>query len=611
LDSPYDLRDHTIARMAAAQTVYLDGESLTSEQLVALSEGGHRLDLSKEAWARVAEGRGVVDSILAQGTVAYGINTGFGLFSEVVISNEKLRELQENLIRSHSAGVGRPLTRGRTRMLLALRANVLAKGHSGVRTETLKRFLAAFNADCLSVVPERGTVGASGDLAPLSHLALGLMGEGKMWDPRTGEIGDAAKVLSAHSLTPIELGAKEGLALINGTQLITSLGAEALERSANAARCADVSCALTLEVLKGTSNAFHKAIHNTRPHHGQGLTASRLRQLLLPRSEIFKSHKYKGKVQDAYCLRCSPQVHGIVHDTVAFVKGILTTEMNSATDNPMVFTGTPELPDEAARAEEVNGSNGSKDEVPAEEANETDPEKRKMMGEIRKLKGMLSDKQGKAPQHKSERHTFYQGPGGFIISGGNFHGEYPAKALDYLAIGVQEIANIAERRIERLVNPQLSDLPAFLVKDGGLNSGFMIAHCTAAACASENKVLTHPASVDSISTSAAKEDHVSMGGFAARKALDVVENVETVIAIEVLAACQAMEFFRPALSTPALEAVYRLVRQHAKAWDKDRIMYTDIDAIAVLVRSGALWDTVQPYLSGGAEEPRLKKARVA
>lgn len=604
--------------MPAREKVLLNGETLEPQDLVRLSEGGLDIDLTPDAWARVAEGRKVVDSILAEGKVAYGINTGFGLFSEVVIDSSKLRELQENLIRSHSAGVGEPLSRARTRMLLALRANVLAKGHSGVRTETLEQFLAAFNKDCLSVVPVKGTVGASGDLAPLSHLALGLMGEGQMWDPRSGSIGSAAEVLKTNGLRPIVLGAKEGLALINGTQLITSLGAEALVRAENVARCADVSCALTLEVLKGTSNAFHPAIHASRPHAGQQVTAARIRALLLPRSDIFQSHKYKGKVQDAYCLRCAPQVHGVVHDTCSFVRGILSVEMNSATDNPMVFVGDAQLPDDAV---EPAPSPALCPKMPPlsvpdfptdsheESIADSDPEKQRMAAEIRRLRGMLKEK--KDTQHKKESHTFYRGKGGFIISGGNFHGEYPAKALDYLAIGIHEIANISERRLERMVNPQLSDMPAFLVKDGGLNSGFMIAHCTAAACTSENKVLTHPASVDTISTSAAKEDHVSMGGFAARKALDVVGNVEVVVAIEILAACQAIEFFRPARSTPALEAVHALVRKHVAPWDQDRIMHTGIDAVVELVRAGKIWSAVVPFLTPNEmDEPLAKRARV-
>uniref|UniRef100_A0A8C7H300 Histidine ammonia-lyase n=1 Tax=Oncorhynchus kisutch TaxID=8019 RepID=A0A8C7H300_ONCKI len=387
----------------------------------------------------------------------YGITTGFGKFARTVIPVHKLKELQENLVRSHSAGVGNPLSPERTRMLLALRINVLAKGYSGISLETLHRMIQAFNASCLSFVPEKGTVGASGDLAPLSHLALGLMGEGKMWSPKSGW-ADAKYVLEAHGLKPISLKPKEGLALINGTQMITSLGAEAVERAQAIARQADIIAAITLEVLKGTSKAFDSDIHALRPHPGQIEVAMRFRALLDSDhhpSEIAESHRFCDRVQDAYTMRCCPQVHGIVNDTIDFTQKIINTEINSATDNPMVF---------------------------------------------------------------AER--------GETISGGNFHGEYPAKALDFLAIGVHELAAISERRIERLCNPSLSELPAFLVNEGGLNSGFMIAHCTAASLVSENKVLCHPSSVDSLSTSAATEDHVSMGGWAARKALRVVEHVE-------------------------------------------------------------------------------------
>uniref|UniRef100_A0A8C8CU88 Histidine ammonia-lyase n=1 Tax=Oncorhynchus tshawytscha TaxID=74940 RepID=A0A8C8CU88_ONCTS len=389
----------------------------------------------------------------------YGITTGFGKFARTVIPVHKLKELQENLVRSHSAGVGNPLSPERTRMLLALRINVLAKGYSGISLETLHRMIQAFNASCLSFVPEKGTVGASGDLAPLSHLALGLMGEGKMWSPKSGW-ADAKYVLEAHGLKPISLKPKEGLALINGTQMITSLGAEAVERAQAIARQADIIAAITLEVLKGTSKAFDSDIHALRPHPGQIEVAMRFRALLDSDhhpSEIAESHRFCDRVQDAYTMRCCPQVHGIVNDTIDFTQKIINTEINSATDNPMVF---------------------------------------------------------------AER--------GETISGGNFHGEYPAKALDFLAIGVHELAAISERRIERLCNPSLSELPAFLVNEGGLNSGFMIAHCTAASLVSENKVLCHPSSVDSLSTSAATEDHVSMGGWAARKALRVVEHVEQV-----------------------------------------------------------------------------------
>ncbi|OQR91017.1 histidine ammonia-lyase [Achlya hypogyna] len=568
----------------------LDGYSLETEDLVLLSKGETKIQLSAEAWAKVKSSREVVDNILAENKVAYGINTGFGLFSNVVISADKLHELQDNLIRSHSSGVGTPLSPSATRMLLALRINVLAKGHSGISVDTLEQLIDAFNNDCLSIVPEKGTVGASGDLAPLAHLALGMMGEGKMWDTKDGnKIKDAAEVLKARGLRPVQLKAKEGLAMINGTQLITSIGCEAVVRAANVAEVADIAVALTLEVLKGTVNAFHPRIHEVRPHKGQRMVADRLRTLLQADkpSELFKSHNYAGKVQDAYTLRCAPQIHGIVNDTIDFVRGIINVEMNSATDNPMVFVGSADVTTDFAPQHKEEVDEHESATAPADLASATE--------EIARLKRLLSEKETRAMKRTSD--TFYRGGGGFVISGGNFHGEYPAKALDFLAIGIHELASVSERRIERLVNPSLSGLPAFLVADGGLNSGFMIAHCTSAALVSENKVLCHPSSVDSLSTSGGKEDHVSMGGFAARKALTVVTHVETVIAIELLAACQALEFHRPLKTTDALEAVYRLVRSRVPSMDKDRYIAPDIDAVLDLVRSGAVQKAVQPYLT--------------
>ncbi|KAG8439603.1 hypothetical protein GDO86_005693 [Hymenochirus boettgeri] len=473
------------------QYMYLDGESMATQDLLNLGKGLYKIKLTPQAEYKVKQSSLLIESIVQEQKVVYGITTGFGKFARTVIPVAKLKELQENLVRSHSAGVGKPLSPDRTRMLLALRINVLAKGYSGVSLDTLHQAIEAFNASCLPYVPEKGTVGASGDLAPLSHLALGLIGEGKMWSPKSGW-ADAKYVLQAHGLKPISLKPKEGLALINGTQMITSLGCEAVERASAIAKQADIIAALTLEVLKGTTRAFDTDIHALRPHPGQIEVAFRFRSLLNSDhhpSEIAESHRFCDRVQDAYTLRCCPQVHGVVNDTITFVKNIITTEINSATDNPMVF---------------------------------------------------------------SER--------GETISGGNFHGEYPAKALDYLAIGVHELASISERRIERLCNPSLSELPAFLVTEGGLNSGFMIAHCTAASLVSENKALCHPSSVDSLSTSAATEDHVSMGGWAARKALRVIEHVEHVLAIELLAACQGIEFLRPLRTTSPLEKVYDLVR---------------------------------------------------
>ncbi|XP_076447679.1 histidine ammonia-lyase-like isoform X2 [Babylonia areolata] len=507
--------------------ISLDGNSLSTDDLMQLGKGNYLIKLTTEAEQKVLKARELVDEILASDKVVYGVTTGFGKFARRTIPKEKLVELQENLIRSHAAGVGPALSPERTRMLLALRINTLSKGYSGISMDTLQRYIDIFNASCLPWVPEKGTVGASGDLAPLSHLALGVVGEGKMWSPKSGW-AEAKYVLESHNLKPIKLKPKEGLALINGTQLITSLGVEGVERAEGIARQADVIAAFTLEVLKGTSRAFDSKIQSVRPHKGQIKVARRLRGLLHSEtypSEVAESHRFCDRVQDAYTLRCCPQVHGVVNDTIEFVRSLLTTEMNSATDNPMVFAD---------------------------------------MGEI--------------------------------LSGGNFHGEYPAKSLDYLAIGVHELANMSERRIERLVNPALSELPAFLTPDGGLNSGFMLAHCTAAALVSENKVLCHPSSVDSLTTSGGTEDHVSMGGFSARKCLRVVEHVEQVLAIELLSACQAMEFLRPLKTTAPLEEVYRLVRSVVRPWNKDRFMAPDIDAVTKLLQEGKIWHKVKPMI---------------
>uniref|UniRef100_A0A6B2L204 Histidine ammonia-lyase n=1 Tax=Arcella intermedia TaxID=1963864 RepID=A0A6B2L204_9EUKA len=487
--------------------------------------------MTPEAWKNVELSRAMVDKIAAGDAPVYGINTGFGSFSHVSIPKANLAELQHSLIVSHAAGTGPALSIERTRMLSALRINVLAKGFSGIKPSTLRAMIAMFNNSTLSPVPVKGTVGASGDLAPLSHLALGLIGEGNLWNPNTGSYQDAKKVLKEFGIEPVVLGPKEGLALINGTQFITSLGAEAVVRAENACKAADIITAFSIEVLKGTVRGMDEKIHNARPHTGQVLVAKRIRTILGNAeccSAVRLSHVNCGKVQDSYTLRCTPQVHGIVNDTVAFTKGILTTEINSATDNPMIFHETQES-----------------------------------------------------------------------ISGGNFHGEYPAKALDYLAIAIHELANISERRIERFVNPTLSGLPAFLVKEGGLNSGFMIAHCTAASLVSENKVLCHPSSVDSISTSAAQEDHVSMGGFSARKALEVVENVEKVLAIELLCCCQALDLLRPLTTVGCLEKVHRCVRGPRPEgcgvlyYEKDRFMGEDIEAAWEFVRSGRLVGLVQ------------------
>eukprot|EP00484_Ammonia_sp_Unknown_P019026 CAMPEP_0197030196 /NCGR_PEP_ID=MMETSP1384-20130603/9477_1 /TAXON_ID=29189 /ORGANISM="Ammonia sp." /LENGTH=575 /DNA_ID=CAMNT_0042459491 /DNA_START=38 /DNA_END=1765 /DNA_ORIENTATION=+ len=538
-----------------APTIYLDGNSLTPELLYDIGFNFRKVGLTKVALKTVSEGRKVIDDVIKNDQTVYGVNTGFGLFSQVRISKENLKKLQLNLIRSHAAGIGPYLSLQRTRMLLALRINVLAKGHSGITVSTLSKMITALNHNLISCVPIKGTVGASGDLAQLAHLALGLLGEGEMWHHEHTEACrnnenttehiktsqfrpmPASKVLELHQMKPLQLQPKEGLALINGTQFIASLGCEALIRGERVARQTDVVAAMSLEALKGTPAAYHPSVHQARPHDGQMYSANILRNLLHNPSkgdeylsQIANSHHNCGKVQDAYTLRCAPQVHGIVHDTLRFCRKILTTEINSATDNPMVF------------------------------ANETNP------------------------RYK-------------IISGGNFHGEYPAKVLDYLAIAVSELGNMSERRIERLNNPALSELPAFLVaKDGGLNNGFMIPHCTAAALVSENKVLCHPSSVDSLSTSAAKEDHVSMGGFAARKALQILDNVETIIAIELMCAAQGIDLLRPLKSTLPLEELHKTVREQVPKLEEDRFMKPDMEKCVDLIKQGKAWDAVKDYI---------------
>ena len=503
-----------------ATRLLLDGQSLTVERLVTAAAAHVHVDLTDAAWDRVRQGRAVIDEILASGRTVYGLNTGFGQFSTVRIEPHEIRALQENLIRSHAVGAGAPAPEHLARMLALLRCNTLAKGFSGVREETLRRVLAAYNAGLIPCVPEKGTVGASGDLAPLAHAALSFMGEGEMLDTHTGRFVAAAEAMAQRGLPPIQLHAKEGLALINGTQFMMSYVSLALHRARRAALQADVVAALTLEVLKGTAMAFLPEIHRARPHAGQGAVAARMLALVRPGgvcSELAESHRDCSKVQDSYTLRCIPQIHGVVHDTLDFVERIATTEMNSATDNPMVIV-------------ELGG----------------------------------------------------------VFSCGNFHGEYPAKAADFLGIGVHELANVSERRTERLVNGALSGLPAFLAHHGGLNSGFMIAHCTAAALTSENKVLVHPASSDTLSTSAAQEDHVSMGGFAARKALTIVENVEVVLAVELLCAAQALDMLRPLRTTAPLERAHAIVRERVRFYDQDRYLKPDLDAAVELIRQGAL-----------------------
>jgi histidine ammonia-lyase len=498
-------------------TVLLDGQSLTLGALEGLARGRGDVALTPAAREAVARARRVVDEAVARGSVVYGVNTGFGNFADVVIPKDKLSELQLNLVRSHAAGVGDPLGEAETRALMVLRANTLAKGYSGIRPATLELLVAMINARVHPVIPSQGSVGASGDLAPLAHLALALVGEGScVLEGRTLSSADA---LRARGLAPVVLEAKEGLALINGTALITGIGALAAVEAGRLFPTADVAGALSLDALKGTDVAFDPRIHALRPLAGQQASARNLRRLLQG-SPIRESHRDCGKVQDAYSLRCMPQVHGACRDALRFAQHSFEVELNAATDNPMVFADTAEL-----------------------------------------------------------------------LSGGNFHGQPVAMAADVLALCATEIGAISERRIERLMNPALSVLPAFLVREGGLNSGLMLAHVTAAALASESKVLAHPASVDSIPTSANKEDHVSMGVTAAWKAARVVANTRRILAIEVLCACQALEFAKPLETSPPLMAVYRKVRERVAPYDHDRFLAPDIEAVAAMVREGEVVQT--------------------
>lgn len=505
-----------------SHAIPLTGDHLTLEDLVGVAGHGLRVALAPEAASRVETARAVIDAAISEGRVIYGVTTGFGRFADVVIPREKLLELQLNLVRSHAAGVGDPLPEETVRALVLLRANCLAKGFSGVRVATLELLVGLLNAGVHPVVPSQGSVGASGDLAPLAHLALVLVGEGEA--VYGGTRRPAAEALRAAGLEPATLEAKEGLALINGTQLTTAVGALALARLLQLLPAADLVAAMTTDALKGTDVAFDARIHTARPHPGQAASAANLR-FLLKGSQIRESHRGCPEVQDAYALRCAPQVHGAVRDAAAHARRVVEIEMNAATDNPMVLPG---------------------------------PE-----------------------------------PGrGELVSGGNFHAAPVALVFDLLAAASADLASISERRTERLMNPSLSgDLPAFLVREGGLHSGLMMVHVTAAALVSECKANAFPASVDSIPTSAGKEDHVSMGPIAARKLARNVEMAETVLAIEFLAAAQALDLRRPLRSSGTLEEAHRRLREKVPFWEADRPAAPAIEG-ARDVLAGGLHDLV-------------------
>jgi histidine ammonia-lyase len=492
----------------------IDGNSLTLEQLVAIAQDAAPVAISTDARARVTAARAVVDDFAERETPTYGINTGFGNFAEVKIPHDSLSQLQVNLLRSHAAGVGEPLPVPVVRAAIALRANVLAKGYSGIRLETLDLLVALLNRGVHPLVPSRGSVGASGDLAPLAHIALVLIGEGRVLDS-TGII-DGRSALARAGLTPAVLGPKEGLALINGTQPSTALLGLAVAAAHQLARAADIAAALSIDGLQGSTTPFDPRTHAARGRPAQSASAANLRALL-EGSGINAAHANCGRVQDAYSMRCAPQVHGAARSACQFAHDVFDTEANAATDNPMVFADTRE-----------------------------------------------------------------------IISGGNFHGAPVAVAADLLCIGIAQLATISERRSDRLVNPALSGLPAFLTRQGGLHSGLMMAQVTAAALTSELKTLAHPASVDTIPTSGNKEDHVSMSMAAALKAVRVVELATRVLAIELLCGCQAIDLLAPLATSPPLTRVHACIRAHVPTLDDDRPPAPDIETIATLIAIGEL-----------------------
>lgn len=509
----------------------LDGSNLNLKKVWEWAHSSEiTLRISDKAKKRAKESRSYVNKLAAGKNAIYGVNTGFGLLSDVKIPKEKLAQLQLNLIRSHAVGVGNPLSIPEARAAMLLRTNTLAKGYSGVSLELLDTLVKIQNAGIVPWIPEQGSVGACGDLAPLAHMALVLLGEGKCF--YEGKLMESAKALKSAGIRPHQLGAKEGLALINGTQIMTAIGSLVVAEGRALAKVADIAGALSLDAFRGTSKAFSKHIHAVRPHGEQAAVASNLRRLLA-KSKIAESHKDCGKVQDPYSFRCMPQVHGASRRFLENCVSVIETEMNSATDNPLVF-----LPSDLRKSGE----------------------------------GLL---------------------GGEIMSGGNFHGEYVAMAMDTAAIALSEFANISDLRVQKLINPSISGLPAFLTKDPGLNSGMMIVQVASASLVSENKVLSHPASVDSIPTSADKEDHVSMGVTAARKARQILTNLRHVLAMELLCGSQAIELLRPLRTSKPLESVQEKIRSVVPPIEEDRVFHDDILAITQLLLQGEILKAVE------------------
>jgi histidine ammonia-lyase len=510
--------------MPKRKTLVLDGKSLNLKKIYGFANAPSdavEVSVGKAALNAVKKSHGYVSEIAAKTAPVYGINTGFGLLSDVKIPKQRLAELQVNLLRSHACGVGAPLSAPEVRAALLLRLNTIVKGNSGVSEELVKKLAEVINSPLIPWIPEQGSVGASGDLAPLAHMALVLIGEGKAY--LDGRLISGKSALEKAKIKPIKLKPKEGLALINGTQIMTAIGALSVFEAIRLAKIADIAGALSLEAIRGTSVAFDPKIHRARPHAEQIQVAENMRRLLA-NSAIGKSHADCGRVQDPYSFRCIPQVHGAARRLIQNCIPVLETEANSATDNPLVF----------GRGE--------------------------------------------------------------ILSGGNFHGEYVAMALDTLAIALSEIANISDLRMQKLVNPAMSGLPAFLTPDPGVNSGMMIVQVSAASLVSENKILSHPASVDSIPTSADKEDHVSMGVTAARKARQILTNSTRVLAMELLCGAQGIDFLKPLKPGRGVRAAYECIRAHVSFAGRDRAFHEDIEIIEQLIRSGTLLSAVEHEL---------------
>ena len=531
--------------------LHINGNDLTLEAVREVANANDRraVLLAPDAREAVDRARAVVDALVAGNHLAYAITTGVGKLSDVRIAGDQIRELQVNLVRSHAVGVGEPLAVAETRAMMLLRANSLAKGYSGVRAVVIDTLCEMLNRGVTPFVPSQGSVGASGDLAPLGHLALALIGEGECVDEKGARI-PSGEALKRAQIKPLVLAAKEAVSLINGTQAMLAVGTLALLAAETLVDSADVIGGMACDALQGTDTAFDERIHKVRPHRGQIHTAANLRRML-EGSQIRESHRDCGRVQDAYSLRCIPQVHGAVRDTLAHCREVFETEANSAVDNPLVFIADRVGMDRVERTGVGTG---------------TSP--------------VRAERSSAASE-------------GEIISGGNFHGEPVAFALDFLAIALSALAGISERRIERLVNPALSEgLPPFLAPGAGLNSGFMMPQVTAAALASENKGLAHPASVDSITTSGNKEDFVSMGMTAANKLKRVVENTRHVLAIEAMAAAQAIDFYlhaaTPLKTSKRGQAAHAAIRSVCATMEKDRVMYQDFARLAELIARGKL-----------------------